>query len=176
MKEKILIVVLLISVICFSGCMVTNEKIEWKTYIMYGYLEEWDFYNDTEVNGFILTLDNVSWNDGVKTPLKQHWFSDINYSPIEMDYFIEHNISIRYETNYYNGWSERFHYHTSIKEIKNLDTGVIQMIFTLIYILACLFSDSIHFKLIYLIGAIILDLIFDYPTVKIIYRNKGEEK
>ena len=49
------------------------------------------------------------------------------------------------------------------------------MIFTLLYIVACLASETIHFRLGYLIGALLLDLILDYPCVKIIYRDKEEK-
>jgi hypothetical protein len=47
------------------------------------------------------------------------------------------------------------------------------MIFTLVYILACILLQDIHLDLVYLAGAIILDLVLvDYPVVVIYKKNK----
>jgi len=46
------------------------------------------------------------------------------------------------------------------------------MIFTLIYILACIFSDNISFHISYLIGALLLDLLIGYPTITIIFKRR----
>jgi len=48
------------------------------------------------------------------------------------------------------------------------------MIFSLIYIIACLFSDEVSFNIWYMLGAILLDLLIGYPTFRITFKN-GEK-
>lgn len=111
--------ILMLFIGLLSGCIETLP--EYHTHILYGYLEDWNFHNDTDVGGFILIIENASLDIGFPTDEKEHWFSSIKYSPIEMDYFIGHNISIRYESNYFEGWYYNYAWTTLVKEIKNLD-------------------------------------------------------
>ena len=48
------------------------------------------------------------------------------------------------------------------------------MIFSLIYIVACLFSDEVSFDIWYMFGAILLDLLIGYPTFRITLK-RGEK-
>lgn len=44
------------------------------------------------------------------------------------------------------------------------------MIFTLLYLVMCIMSTHISLNLYFLLGAILLDIFFDFPTIKIVHK------